>query len=51
MEDWYATVSSTLLILTDTNRLHLFERIYDHSHLRPFQLEEDKMAEDLLLDF
>jgi hypothetical protein len=30
-EDWYGTVSSTLLLQTDRNLVYLFERIYDHS--------------------
>lgn len=49
-EDYYATVCSTLLLLTERNTVYLFERVYDHNHLRPIN-EEEKLAEDLILDF
>jgi hypothetical protein len=33
-EDWYGTVSSTLLIQTERNHVYFFERLYDHERER-----------------
>ena len=42
-EDYYGTLSSTLLMFTDTNVFYMFERIYDHSRMRSqAQLYEDE---------
>ena len=39
-EQWYATVSSTLLLVTDSGRVYVFERVYDHSRTRESTDEE-----------
>lgn len=37
----FATCSSTVMIITDDNMLHLFERVYDHKNQR-MGLEDDE---------
>lgn len=49
-EDIYATITSSLLIQTENNTVHYYERIYDHNHLRE-RNEDEELAEKLLLDF
>ena len=44
-EDFYATVSSTLLLLTEDNTMYLFERVYDHDSLRDVVDEEEQRVE------
>ena len=49
-EDWYGTVSSTLLIQTENNFVYLFERVYDHARVRE-ERSEDEESVSLLLDY
>lgn len=48
-EDFYGTVSSTLFLLTDTNMLYAFERIYDHTQQRTTSTDQEHTQ--LLLNF
>jgi hypothetical protein len=50
LEDWYATISSTLLLLTEKDTLYMFERLYDHTNEDRPLVEDDEVAK-LLLDF
>ena len=49
-EDVYATVTSTLLLLSDKDVIYMFERAYNHDKVRE-PSEDEERAENLLLDF
>lgn len=40
-DQWYATVSSTLLLVTDSGRVYVFERVYDHTREKDVGMEEE----------
>ena len=41
--DWFATVSSTVMIVSSTNELFLFERMYDHENIREINEQDLKL--------
>ncbi len=49
-EDWYGTVSTTILLLSNDNTAYLFERVYDHTQTREPSLRDLEIG-NLLLTF
>ena len=48
--DWFATVSSTVMIVSSTNELFLFERMYDHENIREINEQDLKLQKFLTQD-